>query len=286
MFKVCHHQLMRSFLSPRFYVALLIGIVVHSLNITPLITYAESISEPVCILDGFVLFNTDIFSLAASSLGVILLVSDIPFTTQNETYTLLRITRIEWAAGKILYLLCSCTIYYLVVFSFGAILLAGNAYYSNIWSQPLYLLATDSSGALQSQVGLSFPGYIITAFQPFQAFIICFMYSIAYAFVLSLVTFWFNLKCSSATGYFLSVMFHVINYFMTKIFPTKAFWKYSILANSSLGYHRYEVYANSHNLLTIEQSWYMFIIIELALFALIHFAVKKYDFRITVGTNQ
>ena len=102
MFKVCRHQLMRSLLSPRFYAALLFGITVQLLTITPLMTYAESVSEPVCIPDGFILFNTDIFSLAASSLGVILLVSDIPFTAQNETYTLLRITRIKWAAGKIM----------------------------------------------------------------------------------------------------------------------------------------------------------------------------------------
>ena len=286
MFKICRHQFTQSLLSPRFYIALLIGITIQSLNILPLLEFSETINEPINLLDGFLLFNTDIFSLAASSLGIIILVSDIPFTSQNETYILLRTTRVEWVAGKIIYLLCACTVYYLVAFLAGVIIIGGNSFLANFWSQPLYLLATDSSGTLQSQVGLSFPGYIMTAYQPFSAFILCFMYSIAYAFALSLVTFYLNLKLPSATGYFLSVMFHVVNYFMTSIFPTKAFWKYSLLANSSLGYHRYEIYEKSHNLLTINQSWLFLTIFELTLFGLIHIAVKKYDFKITVGTNQ
>lgn len=286
MFKICRRQFAQSLLSPRFYIALLIGITIQSLNILPLLNYAEAINEPINLLDGFLLSNTDIFSLAASSLGIIIFVSDIPFTSQNETYILLRTTRIDWVAGKILYLVCACTVYYLIVFFMGAIIMAGNAYISNIWSQPLYLLASDASGTLQSRVGLSFPGYIMTAYQPYPAFVLCFMYSIAYAFILSLVTFLLNLKLPSATGYFLSVMFHVVNYFMVSIFPTKAFWRYSLLSNSSLGYHQYAVYEKTHNLLTVNQSWLYLTFTEIILFVLIHIAAKKYDFKTTVESNQ
>ncbi len=286
MFKICRRQFANSLLSPRFYIALLVGITVQSLNIVSLLEFTEVIGESACITDGFLLFNNDIFSLAASSLGIIILVSDIPFSSQNETYTLLRITRVEWVAGKILYLFCACVIYYTVVFLSGVVLLAGNIYCSNRWSQPIYLLATDASGSLQAQFGLSYPEYILTYFTPIQASLLCMIYSIAYAFVLSLVIFWLNLKCSTAVGYFFSIMFHVLNYFMTVIFPTSAFCKYSLLANSSLRYHRFEVYPQSHGLLTIEQSCLAFFATELLLLILIYFAVKKYDFKITIESSQ
>lgn len=285
MFKVCKHQFMVAIISPRFYIALLVGIVVHSLNIMPYLELSNTIYEPVGFTEGFLLFNNDIFSLAAASIGIIILVSDIPFTSQNETYTLLRISRLEWISGKILYLLCACTVYYTVTFLSGVLLLLGNVRFSNEWSTPMQLLANDTSGTLGSKFGISFPGYILHTYTPFQAFSISIVCSISYAFILSLITFWLNLKFKAPLAYFLSVMFHVVNYFMTKIFPTSAFWKYSIFANSSLRYHRFDVYSKSHNLLTISQACLVFFIFEIVLFLFIHRAVRKYDFKVTVGTK-
>lgn len=286
MFKVCKHQLLSSLGSPRFYIALFVGIVVHSLNILPFLELSKAIGEPIGITEGFLLFNNDIFSLAAASLGIIILISDIPFSSQNETYTLLRLSRLEWVSGKILYLLCACSIYYLITFLSGVVLQLGNLSFNSEWSVPMQMLANDTSGSLSSQFGISFPGYVLYTYSPFQAFSISLVCSIAYAFILSLITFWFNLKCKASLAYFLSAMFHVVNYFMTKIFPTSAFWKYSLFANSSLRYHRFEIYTNSHKLLTVSQSCLVFFVFEMVLFVLIYRAVRKYDFKITVGTNQ
>ena len=79
MFNVCKHQFLSALVSPRFYIALLVGIVVHSLNILPLLELSKAIDKPVGITEGFLLFNNDIFSLAAASLGIIILISDIKY---------------------------------------------------------------------------------------------------------------------------------------------------------------------------------------------------------------
>ena len=287
MFRICFHQLKHAFISPKFYTALLIGIVVQLVTTVPLFEYATVIGEPLCIVDGFLLYNSDFFSIAASSLGTVLLVSDIPFTSQDETYTLIRSSRKKWIYGKALYLLCICAIYYLVMFLSSVIYISGNAYFKNIWSQPLYMLTQDNSGAYLSEFGIYYRyPFLLSAYTPFQAFSIGIIASVIYAFVLSLIIFWINLKVSTSLGYFIAMMYHFLNYFMVTIFPTAVMQKFSLLAYASLNYHRYEFLESSYHLLSVPQVFVVFIAVSISLFLLISRAVKKYDFKVTVETRQ
>lgn len=287
MFRICVHQLKHAFVSPKFYTALLIGIVVQLVTTAPLYEYASAIGEPLCVVDGFLFFNSDFFSVAAASLGTVLLVADIPFTSQNETYTLLRVSRRKWICGKSLYLLCICAIYYIVMFFTSVIYIADNAYLKDIWSQPLYILTQDSSGTYLSQYGLYYRyPYLLSAYKPFQAFSTSMLMSVVYAFVLSQFIFWLNLKFSSSMGYFIAIMYHFMNYFMVTIFPTTVMQKYSLLAYTSLNYHRYELIESSHHLLSVSQCLILLMVVSVTLFALVTKAVNKYDFKITVGARQ
>ena len=117
MFRICLHQLKLSLLSPKFYIALMVGVVIQTVTAVPLLEYVKATGQPICLFEGFLYYNSDIFSVAAASLGIVLMVSDIPFSTQNETYTLMRVSRKKWIGGKVLYLLCACIIFYLVSFT-------------------------------------------------------------------------------------------------------------------------------------------------------------------------
>ena len=76
------------------------------------------------------------------------MVSDIPFSSQNETYTLLRVSRKTWVAGKVLYLLGISAVYYLVLFIAGALFISENAFVANIWSLPLTVLVQNQAPEL------------------------------------------------------------------------------------------------------------------------------------------
>lgn len=287
MFKICMHQLRHALVSPKFYTAILIGVVVQLITSVPLYDYAETIGEPLCIVDGFLFSNSDFFSVAAASLGIILLVADIPFTSQNETYTLMRVSRRRWICGKLLYLFCVCGIYYFIMFLASAVYFAENAYISNVWSQPLYILTQDNAGQYLAEYGIYYRyPYLLSEYTPFTAFLISLTLSVCYAFVLSQFVFWLNLKLSTSMGYFIAIMYHFLNYFMVAIIPTAVLQKFSLLAYTSLNYHFYNDVENTKNLLTIPQSFAVLFFISILLSVFVSRAVKRYDFKITVGTKQ
>ena len=243
MLRICAHQMKQALLSPRFYVALLIGAVVQMVTTVPLFDFAQSIGEPLHIVDAFLYYNGDVFSVAAASLGIILLVSDAPFTAQSEIYSLLRVSRYRWVVGKILYILSMCIAYYAVMFLVSVLYTAGNTFFENIWSQPLYMLARDDTGVFLVQYGVTFYySYLLSEFSPYTAFFVSFFLSIGYAFVLSLLVFLLNLKLPNALAFLTATMFHVVNYCMLNIISTKIVQKYSLLVNSSLAYHEYQNY--------------------------------------------
>ena len=287
MFRICLHQLKLSMLSPKFYIALMVGVVIQTVTAVPLLEYVKATGQPICLVEGFLYYNSDIFSVAAASLGIVLMVSDIPFSTQNETYTLMRVSRKRWIGGKVLYLLCACTIYYLVMFAANAIYMAEYAYWGDFWSQPIYKLVRDNSGMYQNAFDVSFRyGYLLAEFTPFVAFAVCIGLSISHAFVMSLLIFWLNLKLPTVLGYFIAIILHVFNYCLIAVLPLQSLQKYSLLASSCLIYHRFEAYQDSHRFLTFTQSWLAFAGTAFVLILLTLWAVRKYDFKITVGTKQ
>ena len=287
MFKICSYQLKLSLTSPKFYIALFVGIFIQTVTAVPLLDYVKATEQPICLVEGFLYYNSDIFSVAAAFLGVVLMVSDIPFSSQNETYTLLRVSRWKWTGGKILYLLCVCSIYYLVMFAANAIYMAEYAYCGDFWSQPIYKLARDTSGMYRNSFGVSYQhSYLLAEFTPFTAFALCMGLSVTHAFVMSLLIFWLNLKLPTVMGYFIAIVTHVLNYCLIAVLPSRTLQKFSLLANSCLTYHRFEEYQDSHRFLTFQQSWLVFAGSIIILTVLVLLAVRKYDFKITVGAKQ
>ena len=129
-------------------------------------------------------------------------------------------------------------------------------------------------------------GYLLAEFTPFAAFAVCIGLSISHAFVMSLLIFWLNLKLPTVLGYFIAIILHVFNYCLIAVLPLQSLQKYSLLASSCLIYHRFEAYQDSHRFLTFTQSWLAFAGTAFVLILLTLWAVRKYDFKITVGTKQ
>ena len=90
MFKICAHQFRQAFFSPRLYLALILGCTIQIISVFPLLDFSKAMGEPLGIFEAFIYFNTDTYTATCAFLGAVLMVSDIPFSSQNETYTLLR----------------------------------------------------------------------------------------------------------------------------------------------------------------------------------------------------
>lgn len=286
MFKICAHQFKLALTSPRTYIALFFGCVIQIISAMPLLEFSMELGRPLCIFDSFIYFNCDIFTAAAAFLGMILFVSDIPFSSQNETYTLLRISRRQWVLGKALYLLCACVAYYFVVMAVGMLYIAENAYIGNIWSEPIYFLVKNPNSQLATDFSMYFPYSHVLLLTPLQATVTSFGLSVAYSFVMSLFIFWFNLKLPRVISYVFTIMIHVIGYLMTAVFLSLFYVKFSLFGNSLLMYHEIKDYGNSATFTSIPQSFMIYSICGVVLLHLITRAIHKYDFKITVGTKQ
>ena len=282
MFKICLHQLRTAWGSGRFYLGLFLGCAIHISGILPLQEYAAGIGRPLGIGEGFIYFCCERYALSAAFLGIVFLVSDIPFSSENETYTLLRVSRRKWLAGKVLYLSAVCILFYLAVFLAGAAFLSGNAFGGNFWSEPFYYLAR---GMIVEDCSAYFPYPHILMLSPLQAVLIGFSLDVAYAFVMSLFLFFCNLKLSRNLGYAATMLLHAVFYLILSVFQSRYYARYSLLGNSMLMYH--SVHGQYGELLP--PFWQSFIVFggaAVILILMIFKGIRRYDFRITVGTRQ
>lgn len=286
MFKICAHQFKLTLSSPRTYIALFLGCVIQIISAMPLLEFSTALGRPLCIFDSFIYFNCDIFTAAAAFLGMVLFVSDIPFSSENETYTLLRISRRQWVLGKALYLLCACAAYYLIVMAVGMLYIAENAYVGNFWSEPLYFLVKSPNSQLATDFSMYFPYSHVLLLTPLWAAAASFGLSVAYSFVMSLFIFWLNLKLPRVISYAFAIMIHVIGYLLTAVFLSLFYVKFSLFGNSLLMYHEIKGYENSKVFASLPQSFLIYCICGVVLLYLITRAIRKFDFKITVGTKQ
>ena len=286
MFKICAHQFKLTLSSPRTYIALFLGCVIQIISAMPLLEFSTALGRPLSIFDSFIYFNCDIFTAAAAFLGIVLLVSDIPFSSENETYTLLRVSRRQWAFGKALYLLCACVAYYLIVMAVGMLYIAENAYVGNFWSEPLYFLVKNPNSQLATDYSMYFPYSHVLLLTPLWAAAASFGLSVAYSFVMSLFIFWFNLKLPRVISYVFAIMIHVIGYLLTAVFLSLFYVKFSLFGNSLLMYHEIGGFENSKLFTSLPQSFLIYCICGVVLLYLVTRAIRKFDFKITVGTKQ
>lgn len=286
MFKICGYQFRQTFRSPRLYLALLLGCAIQIISAMPLWDFSKAMGKPLGILEAFIYFNCDIYTVSCAFLGAVLVIADIPFSSQNETYTLLRVSRWRWVAGKILYLLGICTAYYIILFLAGVLFISGNDFFANVWSDPITVLSQNQAQELASAHNVYFPYRHILTLSPVAACGVSFLLSVSYTFMMSLVIFWLNLRISKVFSYFAAAMVHAVGYILTVNFISNFYQKFSFLADSLLMYHNISGSVVESPYLTLPQSFAVYAIVAVALSLLILQTIHNYDFRITVGTRQ
>lgn len=283
IYKIFRHQFLNSLSSPRIYIGLIIGCVAQILSVIPLYDYSVALNKPLGIFEGFIYLNCDTYTSVVAFLGLLLFISDIPFTSPGETYLLLRTSKHKWVLGKILYLFVGTVMYYLAVLVVGIAYIFANAFIGNIWSEPLYLLTTGIPQSIASTYNVYFPYQHIMQLSPYVAVLSCFGLSVAYGFVMSLLVFVLNLNFSRAISYAGTMVFHIVSYAFAALIPLNTARKYSLLGNSLLMYHDISNYFNNNTLPTITESFIMYIIFVVVISFIILHCIRKYDFKISMG---
>ena len=212
---------------------------------------------------------------------------DVPSINEKAVATASEwVTRKKWIAGKALYLVCICAIYYLIVYAAGALFIAENAYGGNLWSEPLYIIANDTTSALSLSSNVYFPyAYILNNLTPYLAAFLIYLLSVSYATLMSLLVFWLNLKISRILSYAAVMLVHIVSYTLTALSATPSRINLSLFSNSLLMFHNIGA-GSDERYNSIQQTVIIYgVIIGLLVLMILH-AIKRYDFRITVGGKQ
>lgn len=278
-FSICADQLRRTVVSPRFYVALLIGVVMQILAAMPLVDFAEKMGSNLELFEIFIYFNCDDYTASTAALAVFLLVFDIPFSDVHEAYTLLRTTRRHWLLGKLCYIFCICFAYYFLLSAFGMLYMLGNISIENEWSYPIMLLTRDTSMTLSEAYSVFFLySYIPSSMTPLCSYIASLLLSVAYAVNLCLLLFLLTLKMQRAMGFFLTILVHIVGYTFSTILNTSFFVRLSLFGASLLMYHNYGT-RETKPYFSVPQALMLYLCLGLTLCAALSWAIRDYDFR-------
>jgi uncharacterized membrane protein YtjA (UPF0391 family) len=118
--------------------------------------------------------------------GFLILISDVPFSSENTLFECVRTTRIQSIVGRIWYILLVSVLYTLMVFLLVSIVQFASPLHPDRWDKALY---TMSRGQTIDGVFLRIPSGIVAACSPFGAWAAASALLIAVLFMLGLMMF-------------------------------------------------------------------------------------------------
>ena len=210
------YNIRRLLTSPRLYIALLIT--------SCCIWMSFGNVSFVLAEEGKVLQATELFSFSFSNripqwfftLGILLLLVDIPFLHEGLSIRLVRSTRFRWFVGQILFSLITIIFYILFIQVLLMVIVSNTLSFSNSWSDTIQIAARLPSSAAIKQLGVSiamdFPLNIVLNSTPLTTFIITLIYNSLLFFVFSLICLIFNVKYRTGAGCFVIVSLLMLRY--------------------------------------------------------------------------
>lgn len=146
-------------------------------------------------------------------LGYVLLFCDAPFTDRHQPYIIIRIGKIKWMWGQILYIVLSSLIFVLSIQIFIIIVLLPTLTFSTDWGKMLYTVSQLPIEGFVSNVAVSYS--LITSYSPIQATVISMLLVWLEGIFIGCLIFVFNMKFKKMVGTILGC-FHATLFFMVK----------------------------------------------------------------------
>lgn len=282
--RICIDQLKGWPKNPRIYMGLLLGAALVVIPTRNYVFFAVHLNEPMNILEPFVILGSLREHMTFILLGLLLILSDAPFVNQRTTYTIIRTSRKSWLIGSLMYIFISSAIYYLFILCISMLVASYNGFMANFWSDPMYTLSIQRPNSALTDYGVYFPySDLIRNLSPLMAVLHTYLLSVAYGAILSAIMFSVNLYRGKILGNVAALGVHATGYILISeaLFTVP---KFSLLANSLLGSHSFSGNVTTPFLLRFSYSLFATIIWVICLFAL--FAMKRFDYRISVGDKE
>ena len=127
------------------------------------------------------------------TLPVVLMFCNAPFIDKNQTFVMMRTSRVKWLCGQILYIIAASAVYYLFIFLLSVISTIFIADPSLDWGGTFYSLAYGGVIMPDNVMKVEVPKIIVEYFSPIQACFFTFFLSWLAGIFLGMIIFFFNL---------------------------------------------------------------------------------------------
>ena len=255
-------------------------------------SFAYDMGTAMQAFEPFVWTFGDANSILLISLLLVLLFVDMPFLGAGVPYYLVRMRRRTWAWGQLLYLTLATLLYMLFIFAATSVICAQNSFVGNMWSETAAILGYSGAGK-----AVALPALVKTLemSRPYECAATIFLLMLLYTLVLSLIMLLCKLLKGRSAGIVGAFGFSLFGLLLNPAFfkdvmhlPDDLVYKANVIVGwaSPLNQATYHMHNFGYDLLPRLRDTYMiFGGVILVLFALVQFAIRRYNFMF-LGTEQ
>jgi hypothetical protein len=149
----CRLNVSKWIVSPRIYAVFFFSLIYIYMNTHGIAEYAALVGRPSSPWSFPFYVSQDIMVLVYGTITV-LLFCDAPFSDGQTPYLLIRMRRVEWILGQILYTLLTSVIYTLCTVLLHILVLIPHVAFSTDWGAVLYTLSNDVNIALERGISM------------------------------------------------------------------------------------------------------------------------------------
>ena len=174
-------MLRQEMLSVRVIMGYLLGLTFLALGLKDFLRYVNEVKEPINICEAFIVTANQGMAGRFWMLGYLLIIADAPFIKENTYITLYRNGRCVWNIGMLFYVITQAFLYTMCFAAVSIVVSTPFGFFGQIWSSPVYMLATGTSSAIAGKYNLYFDGMAMMKHMiVLQAFGITFLYMFCY----------------------------------------------------------------------------------------------------------
>ena len=202
--------------SVRVVMGYILGITFLALGLNDFFEYVDAIKEPVNVCEAFIVTANQSMAGRLWMLGYLLIIADAPFVKANTFITLYRSGRRAWNMGMLLYVLSQALMYTMCFAVVSAAVSTPFGFFGQIWSSPVYMLATGTSGAIAGKYNVYFNGMaMMKCMTVLQAFGITFLYMFCYLAFIGTLLYICSLVFGSFWGFAAVAVVHLGGIFIS-----------------------------------------------------------------------
>jgi hypothetical protein len=132
--------------NPRIIITFALAFILCFLLSDKAVKFAAEYKTTMQLVEAFVWTFGDSNSILLASMLLILMFADMPFLGAGVPYYLMRITRMKWMLGQIVYICLSTLLYMAFILASTSVICMGNSFIGNMWSETAAILGYSGAG--------------------------------------------------------------------------------------------------------------------------------------------